>query len=43
MDEQKPAGRTPEEIEAARKLFASSCEFVAGAASPESMLAFSLP
>ena len=33
----------PEEIEAARKLFAGPCEFVAGAASPESMLAISLP
>ncbi len=35
--------RAPEEIEAARKLFAGPCEFVAGAASPESMLAISLP
>src|SRR4029453_6536912 len=33
----------PEEIEAARKLFAGPCEFVAGAASPQSMLAISLP
>ena len=33
----------PEEIEAARKLFAGPCEFVAGAASTESMLAISLP
>ena len=33
----------PEEIEAARKLFAGPCEFVAGASSPESMLAISLP
>ena len=35
--------RAPEEIEAARKLFAGPCEFVAGAASAESMLAISLP
>jgi len=33
----------PQEIEAARKLFAGPCEFVAGAASPQSMLAISLP
>ena len=49
MAEQKPGqkpgpnpgenleGRTPGEIEAARKLFASTCEFVAGAASFESL------
>ena len=31
MDDQEPGGRTPGEIEAARKLFAGTCEFVAGA------------
>lgn len=36
-------GRTPEEIEAARRLFAGPCEFVAGAASFESLPAFGLP
>jgi GTP-binding protein len=36
-------GRTPEELEAARKLFAGPCEFVAGAASFDSLPAFSLP
>lgn len=35
--------RTPGEIEAARKLFAGPCEFVAGAASLESMIAISTP
>jgi GTP-binding protein len=35
--------RTPEEIEAARKLFAGPCEFVAGAASLDSLIAISLP
>jgi GTP-binding protein len=39
----EPRGRTPEEIEAARRLFAGPCEFVAGAASFESMPAFGLP
>ena len=34
---------TPEELEAARKLFAGPCEFVSGAASLDSMPAFSLP
>ena len=43
MDDQKPEGRTPEEIEAARRLFAGPCEFIAGAASFESLPAFSLP
>lgn len=33
--------RTPAEIEAARKLFAGPCEFVAGAASLESMIGIS--
>jgi GTP-binding protein len=37
------AERTPEEIEAARKLFAGPCEFVAGAASLDSLPAFGLP
>ena len=36
-------GRTPGEIEAARKLFAGTCEFVAGAASFESLPAIALP
>src|SRR5260370_29712302 len=36
MADQEARGRTPAEIEAARKLFAGSCEFVAGAASFES-------
>ena len=35
--------RGPEELEAARKLFAGPCDFVSGAASLESMPAFSLP
>ena len=37
------AERTPEENEAARKLFAGPCEFVAGAASLDSLIAISLP
>jgi GTP-binding protein len=37
------SARSPEELEAARKLFAGSCEFVSGAASLESMPAVSLP
>ena len=36
-------GRTPEEIEAARKLFAGPCDFVSGAASIESLPGISLP
>jgi GTP-binding protein len=36
-------GRTPEEIEAARKLFAGACEFVAGAASLDSLPVIALP
>ena len=32
-----PEGRTPEEIEAARKLFAGPCDFISGAASVESL------
>src|SRR5437660_10074384 len=43
MGDQKEGGRTPEEIEAARKLFAGPCEFVAGAASIDSLIAISLP
>src|SRR5207245_1408153 len=43
MAEQEQRGRTPEEIDAARKLFAGPCEFVAGAASLESLIAISLP
>lgn len=35
--------RTPGEIEVARKLFAGPCDFVSGAASPESMPGVSLP
>jgi len=37
------AERTPEEIEAARRLFAGPCEFVSGAASLESLPPVSLP
>ncbi|MGQ3298494.1 ribosome biogenesis GTP-binding protein YihA/YsxC [Reyranella sp.] len=36
-------GRSPEEIEAARKLFAGPCDFVSGAASIESLPGISLP
>ena len=43
MADRKPEGRTPDEIEAARKLFAGTCEFVAGAASFESLPAIALP
>jgi GTP-binding protein len=43
MGDQKEGGRTPEEIEAARRLFAGPCEFVAGAASIDSLIAISLP
>ena len=39
----KEEGRTPEEIEAARKLFAGPCDFVSGAASIESLPGISLP
>ena len=35
--------RTPQEIEAARKLFAGACEFIAGAASQEALPAMALP
>ena len=43
MASEKQSDRTPEEIEAARKLFAGPCEFIAGAASFESLPAFALP
>jgi GTP-binding protein len=43
MPKSEKEGRTPEEIEAARKLFAGPCDFVAGAASLESMIAISTP
>ena len=43
MADQKPEGHTPGEIEAARKLFAGTCDFVAGAASFESLPAIALP
>jgi GTP-binding protein len=43
MDDQETRGRTPAEIEAARKLFAGTCEFIAGAASFESLPAIALP
>ncbi len=36
-------GRTPEEIEAARKLFAGPCDFISGAASVESLPPVALP
>jgi GTP-binding protein len=38
-----PEGRTPEEIESARKLFAGPCEFICGAASIESLPPIALP
>ena len=43
MGDQKQRGRSSEEFEAARKLFAGPCEFVAGAASLDSLIAISLP
>jgi GTP-binding protein len=43
MSDQKEGARTPGEIEAARRLFAGPCEFVAGAASIDSLIAISLP
>ncbi len=43
MDDQKQAKYPPGEIEAARKLFAGPCDFVAGAASFESLIPISLP
>jgi GTP-binding protein len=47
MSSEKQDGRQdtrgPQEIEAGRKLFAGPCEFIAGAASFESLPAFALP
>ena len=43
MPRSEKEGRTPGELEAARKLFAGPCEFVAGAASLDSMIAISTP
>jgi len=43
MPPQEAKGRSPAEIEAARKLFAGPCEFMAGAASFESLIPISLP
>jgi len=43
MDDARAAGPTAEEIEAARKLFAGACDFVAGAASLESLPAIGPP
>lgn len=43
MPSDAPEGLTPAELEAGRKLFAGPCEFVAGAATFESMPGISLP
>lgn len=43
MSPQEAKGRSATEIEAARKLFAGPCTFVAGAASFESLIPISLP
>jgi GTP-binding protein len=43
MPDRDPEGRPPEEIEAARKLFAGPCDFVAGAATLESLPGIALP
>ena len=43
MAPQAPEGPAPETVEAARKLFAGPCEFIAGAASFESLIPSSLP
>ncbi len=43
MPKSEKESRTPGELEAARKLFAGPCEFVAGAASLDSMIAISTP
>jgi GTP-binding protein len=43
MPDREASERTPAEIEAARKLFAGPCDFVAGAASFESLIPISLP
>jgi GTP-binding protein len=43
MDDNQGSGPTADEIEAARKLFAGPCEFVAGAASLDSLPPIGLP
>ncbi len=43
MDDNQGSGPTADEIEAARKLFAGPCEFVAGAASLDSLPPIDLP
>ena len=43
MADKTPEGRTPAEIEAARKLFAGPCDFISGAASVESLPPIALP
>ena len=43
MADNTPEGRTPAEIEAARKLFAGPCDFISGAASVESLPPIALP
>ena len=43
MEPDKPEGLSPADLEAARKLFAGPCDFVAGAATFESMPGIALP
>jgi GTP-binding protein len=43
MADRTSEGRTPGEIEAARKLFAGPCDFISGAASVESLPPIALP
>jgi GTP-binding protein len=43
MDEPKAVGHTAGDIEAARRLFAGRCDFVAGAASLDSLIPIGLP
>ena len=43
MADRESDARTPEELDAARKLFAGPCDFVAGAASFESLPVIALP
>lgn len=43
MQPDKPEGLSPADLEAARKLFAGPCDFVAGAATFESMPGIALP
>jgi GTP-binding protein len=43
LDGRAPEGRTPEDIETARKLFAGPCDFISGAASVESLPPIALP